>query len=184
MKKLLVLFVLLSGILGCGWCDGIKLEWNIVDFEVRVFDKTNYMPSNGMIEGDSVKLVLDFSAEFVESGFVNEFSLITSAYAFQCPFPGEDGLKDAIRSFSVSSNADFNSIKAGESLNAICKVYGLVSIDEWISYSEDWFHSSYSQAQLVLMEVPESNVKHTFLIEIEFESGRTVQGTAEEIQWK
>lgn len=182
MKKLIIFCLIFSGCFGC-LCSDISPKWNIDDFDISIYDLNYNSPTNGIIEGDSIQLRINFSPEFVESGFYNSFSLINSTYATKCQAPGYEGLQDQIINFTTTSNSIFNEFEADESLNSIIRVQGELTIDEWISDSENWNYDVINQADLTITEKPLTSQTHEFKIKIEFESGKILESKSEEIQW-
>ena len=181
-KKIVLFLILFSGIIGCQ-CFTSGSAWNIEGFTFEILDKEGNIPVNGTIEGDSVKLLITFEADFVGnitnplSGFMN------SAYALTCEEPGDYGLENNIESLIVTSNSKFNDIPAGESLNNILQVNGSKSIEEWISKSKSWMFRYDNLGHLVLTDKPETSSVHIFTLEIEMESGVTIKQETKEVQW-
>ena len=181
IKKVILFLVLYTGIIGCGCLNG-GTEWNIEDFSVRVIDKNANPPLNGIIEGDSLTLLIQFEAEFVESNSNPLNGLMSSALATTCEEPGDDGLNDKIKNFFLTSTAKFNEIPIGESLTALVSVNG-ESITEWISDSDFWMYNYDSNSGLTFLEKPEASSKHIFTLRFVMESGRTIERSTSEIQW-
>ncbi|MCC6724264.1 MAG: hypothetical protein IT258_07100 [Saprospiraceae bacterium] len=181
-KKVILVLVLFSGILGCE-CFNAGTEWNIKDFAISIVDNQNLSPVNGVIEGDSAQLIIIFEAEFVEATTNPLKGLINSAYATSCEEPGDDGLKDEIASFIVTSNSDFNGIEPGGSLNEKLAVYGRKPLEQWISSSASWMFSYDRMVELIFIEKPEASSTHIFTVKIEMESGKIIEQNTDEIQW-
>jgi hypothetical protein len=181
-KKTLLFLILFTGILGCE-CFNAGSKWNIDSFNVSIYDKQYKAPVDGVIEGDSVQLEIIFEAEFVDIS-TNPLSVIlSSAYATSCESPGDDGLKDKIKNFVVTSDSDFNGIKFGEPLNGILTNESGESIDDWISNSDSWDYSNFRRIYLMFIEKPEPLSSHIFTIKFIMESGNTIEQKTEEIQW-
>ncbi len=188
MKKLFLIF-LFSGILGC-FCRDIPEHWNMEDFEIEVFEKDERLPSENIIKMDSAFMRIQYTADFVEALPLNSLSLINSAYGFSCPDDGFLGLNDQVISLNFTSNADFNEIKAGESLNNIIFLdrfifsNSITSVDKIIEIlnETDPFNSKF--VRFVITEKPESNSKHRFKIRFEFKSGKILEKETEEFQWE
>lgn len=182
VKKISLLIVLFSGILGCECFSGGS-KWNIDSFEVSISDKNYGPPVDGMLSGDSIGMTISFEAEFVALN-VNPFSgLMTSAYATSCEEPGDRGLEDKITSFTVTSSSAFNDIPNGESLNEFLALSGGSSISDWIDNSDGWNFNRSRWVDFVFTEKPEPTSIHRFTLRFALESGTIVEQTTEEIQW-
>ena len=181
-KKLFLVLILFCGIVGCE-CFNAGTEWNIDSFTVSISDKNDNPPLNGIIEGDSIKLQLMFEAEFVEINSNPFKGLMSSALATSCEEPGDDGLNDKIANFLISSNAEFNEIPIGESLNDRVVVNGNKSITDWISTSNSWVFRHREFADLIFIEKPERSSNHTFTLRFILESGEIIEQKTDVIQW-
>ena len=182
-KKITLVLILFSGIIGCD-CFTAGSEWNIDSFNVSIFDKNGNLPLNGIIEGDSIKIQIMFEPEFVEF-YSNPFKgLMNSALATSCEEPGDNGLKDKIENFFITSNSEFNEIPIGESLNEFIIVNNRKkSIADWISTSDTWMFRYGNFSELVFIEKPEISSTHIFTLKFVLESGNTIEQSTEEIQW-
>lgn len=194
MKKIIVLAFLISGILGC-FCRGIPEFWNATGFTIQVQDKmgADMDATYRTISGDSVGLLIQFDMEFVEVSPVQELMapfLISSAYAFQCPDPGDRGMQDGIKDIQVTSSMPFNEMAPGTSLN------GLMSARyEWSFWEDehkalaDWVASfsprpaSESDILLTFAEQPASGSIHQIKIEITLNSGKRIVQETPFFRW-
>lgn len=182
IKKIFSLLILFSGVLACE-CFNAGSEWNIDSFDILTLDKQDNFPSNGIIEGDSVKLLLTFEAEFVE--FISNplSGLMNSAHATSCEQAGDEGLNDKVADFIITSNSDFNEIQSGTPLNDVLIVNGKKSITEWILNSDFWQFRYDSSVELLFKERPEISSVHVFNLKFIMESGKTVEQNTGELQW-
>lgn len=181
-KKYILVLVLFSGILGCE-CFNAGTEWDIEGFSVSIFDKHGNNPTNGIIEGDSIRILITFEAEFVEFNSKPFRGLMNSAYATSCEEPGDDGLKNEIESFIVTSNSDFNEISAGEPLNELLIANSKKTIIDWISNSHSWMFRYDKFGELMFIEKPEISSSHIFTLKFVLESGEIIKQNTDEIQW-
>lgn len=182
LKKLALVVILFSGIIGCDCFNG-GTEWNINDFSVLALDKNDNLPVNGIIEGDSIRLQITFEAEFLAVNSNPFTGFMSSALATSCPDPGDDGLNDKIKSFSVSSNAPFNAVPAGASLNELIIANRRESIADWLADSDSWSFQFHWFSELTFIEKPEAASKHIFTLKFVLESGKIIEQTTDEIQW-
>jgi len=182
IKKLVLVSLLFSGILGCG-CFNDGSEWNIESFTVSIFDKNGMQPTDGVIEGDSIVLEVFFEPEYVEFNANPLSGLMSSAIATTCEEPGDDGLNITVNSFLITSNADFNETPAGESLNEFIIVNGNLSLEEWIEISHRWGYQNYGRSGLTFIEKPGDSSSHIFILQFVMESGEIIEQKTEEIQW-
>lgn len=181
LKKTILVFIFFTGIIGCECFNG-GTEWNISSFEVDISDKLYNEPSNGIIEGDSVRLLTTFEAEFL-SFYSNPLNgLMNSAYATTCEEPGDEGLNDKVKGLIITSNSDFNDIPAGESLNELITV-NRQKIKDWIFRSENWSFRSRRMNEFIFLEQPEIGSNHIFTIQFTMESGKILEQDTEAVQW-
>ncbi len=186
MKKLIsfsIIYCGFSGLFGC-FCSDIAEYWNITDIEIVLYDQNGATPMNGTMHGDSIGINIYFVPEFVAKPASTLYPLLNSAWAFSCPFPGDRGLQYRIESFTVTSSADFNTFKAGESLNSIIRIPGGNRIEDLISDKADWSHAYYGRIDLMVTEKPLNTHLHQFIVNIALESGTIVESRSEEILWQ
>lgn len=170
------------GCFGCFRCPDILPNWDISDFEIRVYDSEFNIPINGEIESDSLYLFTMFETEYVQNFEMIRFSLLNSAYGWSCDESGREGINDHISEVKFSSNADFNGFKKGDALNAIIRTTEGETIEEWIANQEIWKNYIDTQS-FVIFEKPMNIEQHEFTIVIKFDSGRELQSRSESVKW-
>ena len=181
-KYLLVIAIMVSGILSC--CTDIEPHWNIDDFTITFIDDNGLLVNQNATNSDSLSIFLNLQNSFLSNVWI-EHPFINSAYALSCEPGGHDGIKDKLSTITFSSNQDFNNIEAGENLNdlIISNHYdGSTTIEELIENLNDSF-GAYFELMFKLTEKPTNNISHRFTIIMDFESGKSISTTSNEITW-
>ncbi len=181
MKKIIIILTIFFS--ACIRCPDVLPHWNIANFDIRIYDFNYNPPANGLIQGDSLNLIIDYSIVYVESYFSNSFPFVNAAYAWSCDESGREGIKDPIVDVTVTSNADFNQFIAGESLNSIIRTNDGVNIEDWISGSQALDLRFLESNQLIITQKPLIEQVHEFTIRFEFQSGRILESNSEMILW-
>ena len=72
MKKILLAFILTTGILSC-FCDNAKPYWNINDFAFEFLNDDNEWAITDTVTLDTLNFIVDFELNFTsENSFQNE----------------------------------------------------------------------------------------------------------------
>lgn len=175
--KLAIAIILWSGIPSC--CIG-PISWNLTGFNVKFQDDIHGTFDLGVTNADSLILIITPEVEtFASVGnwFANE------ALAWECPDPH---LQNATVDFRITSNNDFNEIKAGEPLNSkLFYWYLSSSVADWppfVHQSGTLLSLSDDSELLVFREKP-AITKHIFTITVTDELGNKIVGSSKEITW-
>ncbi len=189
MKKNLITFVLASGLLGfigC-ICRGIPDFWRIEGIrQIYLSGKAGELVQNGIITADTLILSIQDSVVYHSSIF-SPCGFTATLSALSCQEPGSKGTKDTITDLEVSSNIDFNQIKAGSSLVPLLspRYYSEISVQEQIhklNVNEDMYF--WNVFDYEFLQKPVQNVPRTFKVKLSFQSGRTIEAESAEVTWK
>ncbi len=175
--KLAIAIVLWSGIPSC--CD-VPTSWTMTGFRIKFQDDIHGTYDLGVTNADSLILIITPEVETFAS--VGNW-LGNEALAFQCPEPL---LLNATIDFTITSNNDFNEIKAGEPLNSKLYYWQLTrNVEEWPPFvhpSGTELGLGGSQEYFVFREKP-AITKHIFTITVTDELGNEITGSSKEITW-
>ena len=180
MKKVLLAFLLTTGILSC-LCGDANPFWNVTDFDFEFINDQNEWSTSDTITQDSMTFIVDFDFEYLSSINMNDL-FITAAAATSCPDPGTDGMKDPITNIILTCNEDYNGITAGESLATIVKHNNIEGFqgftDQVATYpAVDFFN-------FTVIEKPSSLDSFKFNLLLEFESGTNLSRETGYIFWQ
>lgn len=182
MKKILTvlaIFIALSILSSC--LDKICKDKKYFDFNtININIESTEIPLN-----DS----LSFHTRATDAYFLgfnkSNFSLISSAYAFNCD-EGWGGLKYPLTKIEITSDSDFNDNYPANSL-----LNGLVSIDAWIEETreiknlqlDDVSITENFESQMYISERPTISNKHTLTIKLYKSDGKVIESKTDKIIW-
>lgn len=183
--RLLLTVFLISGLGGC--CDEHIPYWTISDLSFEVYDETNHVFADSAIYFPATapyRLIIVNEIEFITSVGPSISDLfIQQALAFQCPDPGEDGMKDSIVSIELTSNHTFNGIPAGQSLNDQIRIENTLTVDEFLQFTGS-LHPLFGRAINITFTERPVNSTHQFTIRLGLESGKTFTARTVEVTWE
>lgn len=188
MKKLLLITILFTGIVGC-FCTDIDPYWNLDDYVVGLADTDLLQLEVGEYEADT--LVLNLQSTYTTLASLP--LMMNTAYALTCEEAGHKGMDDPITSVEISSSAQFNEYAPGELLNEIIIVNensynteSVTRIDDFVSGSKD-MGIDYGGGPILdfyITEKPADSLAHQFTVKMGFLSGKTIEKQSESIIWK
>ncbi len=182
MKKFILFTLLFAGIWGC--CGDVKDNWNIDSMNILVFSQDDVAPSNNMLTADSIQLLIGLNASFVSNDAFNfENPFMATAYATSCESDGHLGMDDKISAITVTSNKDFGSIAAGESLNDLISFNRTETMMDWATDIRNKSFEFNQETIFVIGQKPFDTEERTFIVTMEFVSGRTVSGETASFVW-
>lgn len=176
------LLFLFLGLLPICCCD-VKSRWNFssISLQFREGSWNEPLVIANEIHSDTASMVILVDPFFVQ----NSYSLATTAPLFgtSCPSPGEEGLIDTVISVQLFSDAAFNNVSPGESLNQKVRVSNYYPLDSMPFYGnhsapENW------NSPLFFLEKPALDLPHTFTLRITQQSGRIVEAQSPTVVWK
>ncbi|MAT55206.1 MAG: hypothetical protein CMN32_12050 [Saprospirales bacterium] len=175
--KLAIAIVLWSGIPSC--CD-VPSTWIMKGFNVKFQDDIHGTFDLGVTNADSIILIVTPEVETFAS--VKNW-LGNEALAFTCPEPL---LQHATVDFTITSNNDFNEIKAGEPLNSKLFYWQLSSSvadrPPFVHHSGTELSFAHHREYFVFREKP-AITKHIFTVTVTDELGNKIVGSSKEITW-
>ena len=179
----MILFTFLfAGIWGC--CGDVKDNWNIDSFNILVFNQDDVRPSNNMLTADSIQLLIGLSASFVsEDNFNLQNPFMKSAYATSCEDDGHLGMDDKISAITVTSSTNFGTIAAGESLNDLVSFEQSRSMMDWADDIANKGFNFNQEVIFVIGQKPFDSQERTFIVTMDFESGKSVTSETEAFVW-
>ena len=180
MKKILLIFILTTGILSC-FCDDVDPFWNVNDFQLEFLNDENAWSTSDTVTLDTINFVIDFDFTYVaENYFQNPF--ISTAAAASCPNPGMDGMKDPITNITLTCNEDYNTFAAGESLNSIVKHNGIEGFQSFVDQVATF--PAVDFISFTVMEKPIDLDSLKFTVQLDFQSGTNISKETGNIFWQ
>jgi len=180
MKKVLLIFVFATGILGC-LCKDVQPFWNVTDFQLEFLNDELEWASSDTVTVDSLSFIIDFDIQFIaENSFQSLF--VSTANATSCPDPGEDGMQNAITNMTLTSNEDYNGTLAGESLNPIVSHNGVEGFQEFVSNAANY--PAVDFIGFIVHEKPIGVDSFKFNLQIDFQSGNSLSQETGYIFWR
>ena len=170
------LFLLMTLLTACPRCENVTFPVKIID----VFgEHENNDPDNGFVSVSGSTHAATYVLKVYSSNDIygeiptqNNWSIIPSAYALSCP---EDFvLEDSVSTVKIYSTASFGAdYPAGTEITDHFKNFDYFEFDE-IDFDIDG-------NRFFLLELPEEELEHQFIIEVETEMGEIFIDTTEVI---
>lgn len=179
--RFLLLFFCLGLIPIC--CCHVKSRWNFVAVSL-FFRQGSFgepLTNDNEIHSDTAYLWMVADPLFVQ----NRYSLSTTEPLFgtSCPFPGDEGLIDSVVSIQLFSDASFNNVPSGESLNQKVLVSNYYPLDSMPIYTNHSSPESWN-SPLFFLEKPALDQPHTFTLRITQQSGKIIEAQSPTVVWK
>lgn len=188
MKKIFLMAILFTGVVGC-FCTDIDPYWNLDDYVVQLADTD--LATLELEEYEADTLVLNLQSTYTTVASLP--LMMNTAYALTCEEAGHKGMDDPITSVEISSSAQFNEYAPGELLNDIVIVNeesytteSVTIIDDFVSRSKD-MGIDFGGGPIIdfyITEKPADSLAHQFTVKMGFLSGKTIEKQSESIIWK
>ncbi len=153
---------------------------------------TAHLSENEVFNGDTLKMALDYIFNFATNNGPS-FNFTPNAYAFQCDDdPIYTGLKDKVKSISITSDTTYNEIKSGDILNNNLLISTTTKgkfipittyLERFNTIDGDILFREGPQL-FCIIEKPKTRQRHKFKITFTFESGRTQTAETPRIIWQ
>lgn len=182
MKRYFLLILISTGILplfiAC-FCKQKTPHWNMTNFEIQVLsDFDEVIISGDTILVDTMSLNLKYESIFVAQNSLNTFG--NQLFAFQCPEPGEYGLRNKIKSIAISCDKQVNSHPPNVDLMNSSLINNQKLSD--FLYSQQYLRD-YNPIQIKLTEKPMQQELRIFTISIIFEDNSELIKKSADFYW-
>ena len=182
MKKtltVLIIFGMISILASC--LDKICEDKKYFDFNTMIIN----IESTTILQSDSLSFHIRTPDGYYLGFNMPKFSLISSAYAFDCD-EGWGGLKYPLTKIEITSDSDFN-----DNLPANFVLNGLISIDAWIEETrevknmklDDVIITDNFQSQMYISERPTISKEHILTIKLYKSDGKVIESKTDKIIW-
>jgi hypothetical protein len=158
----------------------------IVGFNVELYDRTdgraNPLQNGDTTYADTLRIPTEISIDYI----AQNLSSTNSAYAYDPPKSGIEGLKSKIRSIVFSSDGPFQGLPANTSLNEFITCNYMHTRDDIsIDSLKNVFNSNYVYTQCTFYINAKSNYYslQKFTMVFEFENGENIQFETPIIVW-
>lgn len=180
MKKVLLVFILATGIFSC-FCDDVDPYWNINNFSFQFFNDDGAWVSSDSISTDTLEVIIDIEFQYVaEVSFQNAF--VPTATAVSCEDPGTLGMKDPVTNITFTCDQDFNNITAGQPLDSIIQFGDELGFQEFLDNIATFPAVDFFNFRIT--EKPTNLDSLKFILKMDLESGGVIERESEYIFWK
>lgn len=197
LVKIFPLLLVFLGLIPSCRCPEIDPYYMPTELKINaIWNNSSYDEFQDLIieEADGFELWVDFSkTEFLVKQTVSFTNTLMATQP--CPEDGYLGLKYKATSITITSSSEFMGIPAGENINEFFHIleyipdsmnssgqYEEVSIENMISQLNNGY-GFYTHIPILISELPENNLAHTFSVELEFENGRVLSGNSSPVQF-
>ncbi|MHA6248893.1 hypothetical protein ACXYMU_13200 [Pontibacter sp. CAU 1760] len=201
-KKAILLLLLLTGLIPLACCPEnpsgpYLLQLRHASLRHEGFLSRNSVHADTFLAPEEVytedTLVLSLSFDYLLAQQQTAFSLQPTALALSCDeYPDLKALHDKITAITITSNAPYNGVAAGEPLDAAGIAFfgpdeSLIPLAQAISdingISGNDFFTTSSQS-LVLSNKPQEEAERTFKVTVQYASGKKETAETTRLTWK